>query len=218
MTITKLGHCCLLIEIEPKKEGKGVVRIMTDPGNYSTAQNEVKGVDFVIISHEHPDHYHLESVKAVLKNNPLAKIVANKAVAALLRKEGIECSIVGHGESIDLASIPVRGWGEKHAVIYKSVEQVENTGYFIDERFFYPGDALTPIEKGIDMLALPVTGGWVKISEAIEYALAMKPKKCIPVHDGNLKKIGAPHRLPKMILEKESIEFIPLEAGQKIEF
>ena len=38
MNITKLGHCCLLIE------EKGL-RILTDPGAYSTGQNEIKNID-----------------------------------------------------------------------------------------------------------------------------------------------------------------------------
>ena len=40
MKITKFGHCCLLIE-------ENGVRILTDPGTYSTQQSEVKYIDFV---------------------------------------------------------------------------------------------------------------------------------------------------------------------------
>jgi L-ascorbate metabolism protein UlaG (beta-lactamase superfamily) len=35
--VTKLGHCCLLIET-------GGLRILTDPGSYSTSQSEVKDI------------------------------------------------------------------------------------------------------------------------------------------------------------------------------
>ncbi len=71
MKITKFGHCCLLIE------EKGV-RILTDPGTYSTQQSEVKNIDFVLITHEHADHFHVDSLKALLKNNPQAKVIPNK--------------------------------------------------------------------------------------------------------------------------------------------
>ena len=62
MKITKLGHCCLIV-----KEGN--ITILTDPGSYTTDQNTVKGIDIVLITHEHGDHFHVESLKAILKNN-----------------------------------------------------------------------------------------------------------------------------------------------------
>ena len=92
MQITKFGHCCLLIE------EKGV-RILTDPGVYSTSQNEVKNIDLVIITHEHPDHFHLDSLKIVTQNNPAAKIITNKGVGALLDKEGISHEVVEDGQN-----------------------------------------------------------------------------------------------------------------------
>ena len=49
MNITKLGHCCLVLEIDG-------VRILTDPGNYTTAQDTMTGIDIVLITHEHGDH------------------------------------------------------------------------------------------------------------------------------------------------------------------
>jgi L-ascorbate metabolism protein UlaG (beta-lactamase superfamily) len=211
MKITKLGHCCLLIETKGK-------RIVTDPGNYSTAQDTVTGIDFVVISHEHTDHLHIESVKAILKNNPMVKIVSNKAVAGILKKEGIECEIVGHGESCDLDGVSCAGWGTKHASIYKTMMDVENTGYIIDDRLYYPGDGFTILERPIDILALPVTGPWMKLSEAVDYALKIKPKMCFPVHDGNLRKFGVSHKLPTDVLSANGIQFIAMGEGSVHEF
>lgn len=211
MTIKKIGHCCLYIEINK-------VRILTDPGTYSTAQNDIVGVDFILITHEHADHYHLDSLKAILKNNPSAVIITNSAVSALLKKENIEHKIVGNKEDFDMNGVSLSGWGTKHAPIYKTVEDVENTGYIIDKKLFYPGDAFTPLDQPIDILALPVAGPWMKIAEALEYALTVKPKKCFPVHDGNLRHYGVSHRLPKNELTKAGIEFVSLEEGQTIEF
>lgn len=211
MNITKLGHCCLLIETNG-------VRIVTDPGNYSNAQDSVTNIDFIVISHEHTDHLHIESVKALLKNNPQAKIITNTSVGKILSKENIPFSVVAHGQAADLKGVSLKGWGTKHAAIYEKIEDVENTGYIFAERFFYSGDAFTPLEKEIEILALPVAGPWMKISEAIEYALLVKPKKCFPVHDGNLKVYGVSHRLPGNELPKAGIEFIPCAAGQTLEF
>src|SRR3989338_9761569 len=93
MRITKLGHCCLVVEITPLlskptvlhllRENKPV-RIMTDPGAWSTRQNEEKGIDYIFITHEHQDHFHIESLKKVLANNPKAKVITNKGVGSSL--------------------------------------------------------------------------------------------------------------------------------------
>jgi L-ascorbate metabolism protein UlaG (beta-lactamase superfamily) len=194
------------------------VRILTDPGTYSTAQNDIVDIDFILITHEHADHYHLDSVKAIMKNNPSAVIITNNAVSVLLKKENIIHRIVGDKQSFDMNGVSLSGWGKKHAAIYRSVENVENTGYIIDNKLFYPGDAFTLLDQPIDILALPVAGPWMKISEALDYALAVKPKKCFPVHDGNLRHYGISHRLPKNELTKAGIEFIPLEEGQSVDF
>lgn len=95
MKITKFGHCCLLIE-------ENGVRILTDPGTYSTQQSEVKNTDFVLITHEHADHFHIDSLKALLKNNPQAKVITNKSVCVLLEKENIAFSIVENGQNLEI--------------------------------------------------------------------------------------------------------------------
>ena len=136
MKVTKFGHCCLLIE---EKE----LRILTDPGSYSTLQNTVKNIDIVLITHEHPDHFHLQSLKNVIANadSKGLVIITNKAVGKLLDEEGIKYHLVEHNQKIEIKGILIEGYGEKHAEIYKTLTPVINTGYFIDNKFFYPGDA-----------------------------------------------------------------------------
>ncbi len=209
MKVTKFGHCCLLVE------EKGV-RVLTDPGNFTTAQNEVKDIDIILITHEHADHLHVESLKIVLGNNPDARVVTNESVAKILEKEGFKYEIVTDGGKIS-DPLLIEGVGEKHAIIYREYEQVENTGYFIENKLFYPGDALTDPKRPVDTLCLPVVAPWLKISEAIDYARALKPKQALPVHDGNVKSAGIAHRLPKMFLEKDGIAFLEFELGQEYE-
>ena len=191
---------------------------MTDPGTYSTLQNEAKNIDYIFITHEHPDHLHVESLKMVLKNNPKAKIVTNKAVGKLLDVEKNSYELLEHGGSKDFSGIHVEGYGEKHEVIYETFGLVQNTGYFFANRFFYPGDAFYNPGKPIEILALPVAGPWMKISEAIDYAKEVKPKVCFPVHDGGLKGPGIAHRAPKTILPPAGIEFIEMVEGSTQEF
>ena len=213
MKITKLGHCCLVIEEQ------GVI-LLTDPGAYSTAQTEVKNVDAIIITHEHPDHFHIQSLKTVLQNNPRAEVLTNTAVGALLAKENLTYTLVEHGQSHRIREVLLEGFGREHAPIYPSLTSVQNTGYFINNKLFYPGDALYNPEKQIDVLALPVAGPWRTIAQAIEYALALKPRACFPVHDGMLisERMGPIHFLPQRELEKFGIKFQALAAGATANF
>lgn len=129
MKIKKIGHCCLLINY------KGL-NFLTDPGNYSDVQNDINGIDIIIITHEHQDHFHIESVKKILKNNPNAQIITNKAVAKILAEDNIKSKIIGENEQFTINNVLIEGFGHEHAEIYKTWGSVENTGYFIDQNFF----------------------------------------------------------------------------------
>ncbi len=211
MKIKKIGHCCLIIETKGK-------RIMTDPGTFSTAQDEEKNIDMIIISHEHADHFHIESVKNVLANNPHATVVTNSAVGKLLDAEGIAHQLLEHGGAMTLLDIALEGYGEHHAEIYKQMGQVQNTGYFIDGALFYPGDAFTNPNKPVDILALPVAAPWLKFSEVMEYAIAVKPKRAFPVHDAIMKSPSMMQSMISGLLDQEGIEFIPMDVGDEREF
>lgn len=210
MNITKFGHCCLLIE------EKGL-KVLTDPGIYSIKQNHVENIDLILITHEHSDHLHIDSLKTICKNNPNAKIITNKGVGFLLEKEGIRYTLVEHGQTISEKDILIEGFGDKHAIMHPSLPVVDNTGYFIAGKLFYPGDAFTVPKKPMDILALPVAGPWLKISESIEYAKEIKPRMCFPVHEGMLKSPGTVHQIPPRVLEPLGIQFIILPLEKEIE-
>ncbi len=211
MKITKLGHCCLIINIRG-------VRFLTDPGNYTTAQDTVTDIDYVVISHEHTDHLHVESLKKVLVNNPKAQVITNAAVGKILEKESVPFIKVANGDSFDASGVPISGHGVNHAPIYRDFLNVENTGYFFDNTFFTPGDAFEGPGKPVDILALPVSGPWCNIEDAIDCALAIKPRIAFGIHDGNLKStVGATKYIPEMFLPKNGIQFVILELGKESE-
>ena len=211
MKITKYGHCCLFIEEKN-------LRILTDPGNYSTLQNNVTGVDVILITHEHADHFHIESLKQVLKNNPKVKIVTNKGVAVHLDKEKIAHILLEDGQSDSFGGVKIEGFGAVHALIHEEWLKVQNTGYLIADRLFYPGDAFYDPKRPVDILALPVAGPWMKIGEAIDYAITLKPKVAFPVHDGGLKSSATVNRVSSGILPKHGIEFVVIEEGKTVDF
>jgi len=226
MKIKKIGHCCLVIEVGGK-------RIMTDPGGWTSGQVEERGVDIILITHEHGDHLHTESLKKVLENNPSCKLVTNSAVKNILVKENIWTD----GEEKEKKFFVLEGGevGEElqkvlginlfaktcdHADIYDGIVPVQNTGYLLADRMFYPGDAYLEIDRPVEILALPVAGPWAKIREVIEYAKRVKPKVAFPVHDGLIKeKSITPFRfLPNKFLGEVGIEFKDLNDGETVEF
>ncbi len=201
MKITKFGHCCLLIE----EDG---VKILTDPGMYTTDQNEIKGIDYVVVTHEHGDHLHMDSVKSIIANNPNVKIICNSAVGAILQKELIAFEIVEDGQKSQLGSVLIEGHGTKHAEIFGEFAQVLNTGYFFNNKLFYPGDALYNPKKPVEVLAFPTAGSWANIKESINYVLDVKPEKCFPVHDGNFKSHTFLYQTYSAIIPQHQIAFI----------
>ena len=211
MKITKLGHCCLVVE-------EGGLRLLTDPGDHTTTQNEVRDIDIVLITHEHADHVHVPSLKTVLSHNPRAKVYTNRGVGELLKNEGIPYELLEHGQTASVSGVVIEGYGDRHAPIYPTVQDVINTGYFIAGRFFHPGDAFYDPGKPVEILALPVSAPWLKIADALEYAQKIKPKICFPIHDGALKIIRAPHGLPAAVLPPLGIDFKVPELGVPMEF
>ncbi len=181
MKITKLGHCAMVLDVEG-------VKLLTDPGNYTTeAQEALTDLHGVVITHEHADHLHVESLKKVIANNPTAVIVSNKAVAKIIGEAIADTAVivVGDGESTDINGVSISGHGSEHALVYPPDRGLcENTGYFIAERFYFPGDNFYNPHLKIDILALPVAGPWMKIREAIDFAKEIKARVAFGVHDG----------------------------------
>ncbi len=211
MKVTKYGHCCLLVET-------GGVRLLTDPGCWSTLPEHLGTIDAVLLTHEHQDHLHVPSLSQVLAKNPKAVVLTNSGVGALLQKEGITYKVLEHGQSKDVGGVLVEAFGVKHADIYETVPVVPNTGFFIDNRLFYPGDALTAPARPPEILALPVCGPWLLLADAVRYALDLQPKVVFPVHDGMLAHVGAFHRIPEGALTRDGVGFVVLEPGKTHDF
>ncbi len=211
MKITKFGHSCLLIE-------EGQASILIDPGVYSSLQNEVKNLDAILITHEHADHCDLASLKTIIANNPSARILTNTGVGAVLAKEGVLFELLLGGQSQMIKEVLIEGYGEWHATIHQSIPIIHNIGYRIAERFYYGGDALLPPNVPVEILAYPALAPWMKAAEAIEYALAVKPKVCFPVHDSFLKFPGPFYALPEKMLAEQGIAWQVIESAMSADF
>jgi L-ascorbate metabolism protein UlaG (beta-lactamase superfamily) len=212
MTIKKLGHCCFVVGMDGK-------RIMVDPG-FSTEKEQSKefGINIILISHEHPNHFHLESIKKVLFNNPSAVVITNNSVGKFLDETGIKYEVLGNKIPKEIFGIELEAHDCRHQEIFKEMEQVQHTAYFIARKLFYPGDSFYNPRKLVEILALPVAGPWANVKEATEYALEIKPRICFPIHDGMLRSFGLEHKVPKLVLSKAGILFKSFEESYEEKF
>ena len=159
-------------------------------------------------------------IKKVLVNNPNARVITNSGVGSKLDEVGISYTLL-QGRSIEnINGVLIEAFDCKHEEIFEEIGQVQNTGYFIAEKLFYPGDAFCNPEKAVDVLAMPVGGPWCKISDAIQYVLTVKPRVAFPVHDGMFQKdkIGGSHRVPGNVLPEKGIGFVAMNEGDEKEF
>ncbi|MBY0538451.1 MBL fold metallo-hydrolase [Patescibacteria group bacterium] len=213
MQITKFGQCCLLIEVSGK-------RILTDPGRFSVAQNEVRDLDIILITHEHADHLHSESLTEIIKNNPQAKVITNESVGKILTELGVVYEVLPDTTPTECCGVMVEAFPGKHVEIFEEVGQVQNIGFFVAEQLFYPGDAYIQPHKLVPVLALPVAGPWCKAADAIKYAIAVNPQKAFPVHDAVLNEEGLKltHGIFKTQLAAKGIDFVPMQSNEVIDF
>jgi L-ascorbate metabolism protein UlaG (beta-lactamase superfamily) len=213
MRITKFGQCCLLIEVSGK-------RILTDPGQFSVSQNEVNDLDIVLITHEHADHLHTESLTVILKNNPQAKVITNESVGKILTDLGVTYEVLPETTPTECCGVSIEAFPGKHVEIFEEVGQVQNTGFFVAHELFYPGDAYTLPNKPVPVLALPVAGPWCKAADAINYAITVNPKNSFPVHDAVLNDEGLTltHGIFKTQLAIRGINFTSIKSDETIEY
>lgn len=211
MKITKFGHSCLLVE----EKGSA---ILFDPGAYSDVSNNLENINAVFLTHNHQDHTDPEKIKNLEISNPKAVIYANENTGQTLTENGIHFTNVEYGKVLQIGEISVEVFANNHENIFPGVPLPENTSYLVNNKLFIPGDSLVLPNTPVEILALPIIAPWMNLGQAINFALAIKPKICFPVHDAFLKFPGPYEALPKNILEKQNIQFTPLANNEPREF
>ena len=183
MRITKFGHACVRIE----HDGRAVV---VDPGAF-TEREAVDGATAVLVTHEHPDHLHVEHLRAT--DAPIFTIGAVRdRIAEQDRDVAGRVTVVAPGQQLD-AGLPVTAVGELHAVIHEDLPRIHNSGYVVDAggtRVYHPGDSFTPPGGPVDVLCLPIHAPWSKISEVIDFGRSVGARRAVAVHDGLLNDTG----------------------------
>ena len=182
MELTKQGHACVVL-------ADGERRLVIDPGAF-TEPSALDGATAVLVTHEHPDHFAPDRLRAALDADPALEVWANKSVAGLLDAPAGRVHVVGHGDTFTAASFDVHVHGELHAEIHPEIPRVANVGFLVDGLVFHPGDALTVPEEPVATLLLPMHAPWSKTAELIDYVRAVHADQAYAVHDGYLNETG----------------------------
>jgi L-ascorbate metabolism protein UlaG (beta-lactamase superfamily) len=169
-------------------------RLAIDPGAF-TDPAILDGVAAVLVTHEHPDHVVPERLAATLEAHPGLEVWAPEPVVDALRTAGAPTGrlhAVAPGADFVAAGFAVRALGGQHAVIHPDLPVPANLAYLVEGAVLHPGDSYTPAPDGVtpDVLALPVGGPWVKLAEAVDYAVAVAPRVVVPIHDAVLSDAG----------------------------
>jgi L-ascorbate metabolism protein UlaG (beta-lactamase superfamily) len=176
MQISKFGHSCLLITTSD-------VRVLIDPGSFSSGFEGLTELDGLFLTHQHHDHYDHDRVLDLLSNNRHAQVVADEQTALLLAEGAPGVKAVRENETFEVGGLSVSVHGREHVVIHPELVNVANVGYFVDDKVFHPGDALTLPGRPVDVLALPIGAPWLTVGSAIEYLRAVKPRVALAVHE-----------------------------------
>lgn len=182
MKITKYEHACFVVE----QYGQSLV---VDPGHWTTNFEVPNHVVGVVVTHEHGDHFDQDKLKAITDKNPGAVIYAHRDIVSQLAE--FRTQEVVANEGMKAGNFELEFFGGEHANITSNWQPVANLGVLVNERLYYPGDSFcVPEERSVEILAIPASAPWMKISEAIDFLNAVKPKYAFPTHDAILSDTG----------------------------
>lgn len=210
MKLTKYVHACLVAEIDGKT-------YLFDPGNFSWDSGKfdiekLGKLDAVVITHEHPDHFHPPFVAAVLNKFPAATFVTTPSVAVKLHDMGAVRIFTDSIDDIEIFS------KKSHASLRPLDEIPENIAVHVAGQLTVGGDR-HDLEESKDILALTVTAPWGSMVAATDMALRLKPKTIVPIHDWHWNDTARAAAYDKLegFFRGQGIAFLKPTDGQALE-
>jgi len=211
MRVTKFEHAALRIE----EQGDVLV---IDPGSFTTPLDDLTGLTAVVLTHEHPDHWTPEHLDRLLRAAPGTPIFAPAGVARAA--EGYDITVVAPGDSVEVGPFRLRFFGGTHAEIHSSIPLIENVGVLVNDTLYYPGDSYAvPEGVDVDTLAAPLGAPWLKIGEAMDYVLAIAPRRAFGTYDMTLSVAGKTMHRQRLqwATEQHGGEFFALDPGDSLD-
>jgi len=210
MKITRFGHATLLVET-------GNARCLVDPGVYSTEWHDLRDIDAVVITHQHPDHFDAESLSTLMGNNPGATMRAPSDVVWPPDAPGAAIETIRAGDRFRIGDLGIETIGGSHALVHERIPRVENIGLVMgadgEALLFHPGDDYETIPPGIDVLAMPLTAPWARAGTTADFVSAVAPALAFPIHDSGASMTGhATYMRLVSHLIAPGIELVPIDA------
>lgn len=187
MQLTKFAHSCIRISDD------GDRRLVIDPGTFSEVDEALHGVDHVLITHQHADHLDVDKVAAAATRNRDLKLWGPVDVIEQLRSVAAfdgRLTAVGPGEQFEAGGLQVRTFGGQHALIHSSVPVVQNVAYLVGDAIYHPGDSYVVPTARAELVLVPLNAPWARIAETLDFVIAARAPKVIPVHDALVTDAG----------------------------
>jgi len=177
MKLTHLGHACLLVETDS-------ARLLIDPGTYSGFE-DVRDLDAILVTHQHPDHVDAPRLAALLRANPGARLVVDPDSVTAVGGLPTDHVVARPGDRLEFGGSTIDVVGGMHAAVYGPVPGCTNSAYVVDDgALMHPGDSFFVPDRDVDVLAVAIDGPWLKLSEAVDYVRAVAPRVAVPIHEG----------------------------------
>lgn len=184
MQITRFGHAAILVEAAD-------TRVLIDPGAFSPDETfALEGLDAIVVTHQHVDHLDQGRYAGLLERNPDAVLLCDPETAAVVEIG----AWTENGDGIETAvkALTITGVGAQHAVILPSIPRIGNVGVLVsadgEPTLFHPGDSYEHAPQDVDVLALPLSAPWAKLSETVDFAQRVAPTTFFPVHDRTISE------------------------------
>ncbi|WP_104178094.1 MBL fold metallo-hydrolase [Cryobacterium sp. Y50] len=215
MKLTKLEHAALIVELSGSK-------LYIDPGSFTTALTDTAGAVAVVITHEHADHWTPEQLHRIVEINSDLRIFAPAGAARAIAAfdADLDVTTVQADDTAIVEPFYLRFFGATHAVIHESLPVIDNVGVLVNDELYYAGDAFTiPEGVAVGTLAVPAAAPWMKISEAMDYIFAIKPRRSFSTHEMLLSRAGKDLSNVRFqnVTELGGGEFFALEPGDSID-
>jgi len=208
MRVTKFEHATLTIVDLGRT-------LIIDPGLFTAPLGELEDVVGIVLTHEHADHWTADHLDRILGMFPGTPIFAPEGVAAAAAAYDI--TVVRPGDVVEVEPFRLEFFGGRHAVIHESIPVVDNVGVLVNGDFYYPGDSyVVPEGRAVKLLAAPVGAPWLKIGEAMDFVLAVAPRRVFATHDMTLSVAGRDMGRARLgwAAEQGGGELVVLEPGE----
>jgi len=178
---------------------------------------ELEKADVILLTHHHKDH-----CKSVTVNRLRHADTLVVAPGRCIKELGKDIKVIEPGEEMTFGDIKIKPVDAYNTEQGSSTRKVHHKGYRVGylitigtNTIYHAGDTdFIPEMRefgGIDMALLPIGGTYtMDIKEAVEAAIAIKPKVVIPMH----RSKADPQEFKEKVEAISHIKVVPLQIGE----